>query len=480
MARRWWWLALACGCHHDAVATSQAWQGASSSGAADTSTGDGTGTSTGTSTTATGGSDTSVDDTGTTGEPYDGPIVYPFDRVHSPITPHVAEHLRTLAAAGDGLADDVFMKVGASTEVNTNNLYCFADADAVQLGDHEALAPTLARFRGGDADGTTPFDRASLAAEVGRGAGWAITGDPSPLTAELAAISPALALVHYGTNDMQLGITHASALPPFYDAMGELLDTLELRGVVPVVLAIMRRGDDPAANRWVPVYNAALRATAQARQIPLIDTYLAIDSLPGHGLGADGLHLEPDPDGACLLTEAGLEHGYNRRNLAQLELLARSDRVLVDGTYLDEVDASWIPADAPGTLDAPVPITTLPFADARDTSLAVSDAIDGYPGCDDTDESGPEVVYALELDAPTRVRIVALDRAGVDVDVHLLDGPSGDDCVVRDDTWIGIELAAGSHRIVVDTWSSAGFDYAGAYVLVVVPCADDDPECVPP
>ncbi len=474
MARASWLLAFASGCHQDGVATTQAWEGQATDG---TASSEGT-TGAALSSTSDSSGDTALDDTGSGGE-YDGPISYPFDRVHSPITPFVAANLRAITSGGDGLANDVFMKVGASTEVSMSNLACFASPTAVDLGAHTELAATLERFLGGDALGTTPFDRSSLAAEVGRSAGWAVAGDPSPLVAEIEAISPSLALVHYGTNDMELGATPGTALPPFHDAMGELLDSLMARGIVPVVVAITRRGDDPAADRWVPVYNAAMLGMAQARQIPFLDAYLAIDPLPGHGLGADGLHLEADPDGACLLTDAGLQHGYNRRNLIQLEFLARSDRVLIDDDHLDELDSAWIPAEALGTTDAPVPIVALPFADARDTTEAASDEIDNYASCDATDESGPEVVYTLELADPRRVRIVALDRAGVDVDVHLLSGPTGADCVARHDTWIGTELEPGLHRIVVDTWSDGSIDYAGEYILLVLPCEADDPDCAP-
>lgn len=424
--------------------------------------------------------DGAVDSSSSGGDepPPPGPATYPADRVHSPITASVAERLRGLASAGPELADDVFMKTGASTDVNTNNLYCFA-TPVVDLDAHVELADPLAFWLAGDAAGTTSFDRPSAATEVGRSAGWAISGDPSPLVVEIDATLPRVAFVHFGTNDMELGTTPLTALPGFYQAMSELLDTLEMRGVVPVLVGLTRRGDDPDADRFVATYNAVLRGLAQQRQVPWLDAHLAIDPLPGHGLGPDGLHLEAYADGACVLDPLGLEHGYNVRNLIQLEALARAQAALVDGIdAIDEPDPTIAAPDGTGLAEDPLVVTTLPFADSRDTTTDGESSIDVYTGCDDSDESGPEIVHAIDGAAPTAVRIVVLDRIGVDVDVHLLGASvDGASCMARDDTAIATTLPAGLHHVVVDTWAGDGMAHSGAYLLVIVRCDAGDPDC---
>lgn len=418
-------------------------------------------------------------DAGDTGEPEAPPwAYYPASRVHSPITASVAAALRARVDASEG-AQDVFMKVGASSDVNPNNLHCFA-GDGLVWGAHVELQDAWSFFLGGDAAGSSPFDRDSVATEVGRTAAWAITGEPSPLQLEIDALAPSLAFVHYGTNDMNLGITPLTALPGFYGALMDLLDHAEAAGVIPVLVGLTRRGDDPDADRFIALYNTVLRGVAQARQIPFVDAHLAIDGLPGHGLGADGLHLEPDPRGACTLDDAGLMHGYNRRNLAQLELLARMFEVVqeqVDG--LDAPTDEIAPPLGDGLAASPIVIepARLPFADARDTLRDGAAVIDGYPGCGSADESGPELVYALSPEVDTPVRIVVLDRVGTDVDVQLL----GDDldpttCLARDDTAISTTLS-GPVRIVVDSWSDGTSVFGGAYLLVVVPCDDGDLDC---
>lgn len=407
--------------------------------------------------------------------PYE-PIRYPAGRVHSPVTAYVADQWRAYAEASVEPFEDVFFKAGASSTVSQNTLHCFETDPTTDLGPHDALAPALAYFRGGDAGGTSPFGRTSLAAETGRSAAWVVDGTPSPFEQEWNAIAPRLGLLHYGTNDMNLGATYGSAMVPFHDAMMTLIDDALERGTVPVLFGITRRGDSPAADLWVESYNAMIRGMAQSRQLPFIDLFEAIDPLPEHGLSSDGLHLRAFGEGACRLTEEGLMWGYNMRNLVALEGLDRAMAVLVDDAeYLDE-DAPRFTGD--GTAEDPLRIDAFPFAHTGDTSRATTQAIDAYPPCDDADESGPEVRYRVELEEPTALRVLVLDRPEVDVDVHILEaGGDGDTCLARGDRRIEGELPAGTWDIVVDTWSAGGDTFEGEYLLVVLPCQPGDEAC---
>lgn len=425
-------------------------------------------------------SGSTTDPTGTTtadtsggDPPPQGPTRYPHDRIHSPITPTIATHLQLLRTTGPALADDVFLKAGASSDVSPDNLHCFATGE-VDLGAHLELSATLDLFLAGDAAGTTPFDRDSLATESGRSASWAIQGDPSPLQLELDAIAPGLALVHFGTNDMELGVDPGTAMPGFHESMSELLDQLAQQGVVPILVGLTVRGDDPDADRWIPTYNAVLRAMAQQRQLPFLDAWLATFPLPGHGLGPDGLHLESYEEGPCIFTDVGLTHGYNVRNLVQLEALARTTAALADDPPDDEV---LPPVVGDGSGDAPFEIDRLPFIHDADTTTGAA-AIDLYD-CSPSDQSGPELVYAIELDAAAALRVVVLDREGVDVDVHVLTGTGPRSCIARDDDIAAGTFDAGPLRIVVDSWSDGDADYPGRYLLAVVPCDPDDPACTP-
>ncbi len=417
-------------------------------------------------------------DTGETGEeqPY-LPALYPGDRVHSPITPYVIDSLLAIRELAPERPDDVFMKVGASSTVSMNTLYCFA-LDLVDLDVHEGeLGPTLDYFLNGEAADTTPFDRVTLAAQVGKSAGWAISGSPSPVEQELAAIEPSLALIHYGANDMQMGATYASALPGYYENMSDLLDLMIAQGIVPAVFGLSRRLDQPGADDWVQTYNAVGRALAQARQIPFLDLRLALEDLPSYGLSGDGLHLEADPAGACLLDPIGLDHGYNVRNLIALELLDRLRATLIEGgDNLESEPVAWL-AGA-GTLDDPLLIERLPFADTRDTSESTSSELDLYSGCMyAADESGPEYVYRLELSEPKRVRALVLDRDGVDIDIHLLDASASEaGCLQRDDFLLATTLEPGVYYFALDTFVG-DVEQVGEYTFVLLECEPGDPDC---
>ncbi len=431
-----------------------------------------------TSMTGTGGTTTDASSTGDSGEPvpYE-PERYPAGRAHSPITPYVADRMRDIAVLGPDKSEDVFMKVGASSTVSNNTLYCFAE-DPIELGDHAHLQPTLDWFLGGDAAGSTPFDRDTEAAESGRHAGWAIAGNPSPVEIELDLVSPRLALVHFGANDMGWGATYGDALVLFHSNMNLLVDMLYDEGIVPVLFGITRRADVSSAQRWVGIWNATIRGIAQARQIPFVDLYHAIDPLADNGLASDGLHLEAYSGGACVLTDEGLEHGYNQRNLLALEVLDRAAAVLVD-------DVESLDDPAPALLGTGVPtdpwqIEALPFADVRDTALDGESFVDVYSACSDSDESGPEVWYRLEVRDTTRIRAAVLDMEGVDIDVHLVDeSATGDGCIARGHHFIQTTLSPGTYHFALDTWVSDGTPQAGEFLFVLTECEEDDPACDP-
>ncbi len=416
-----------------------------------------------------------VPDGGDAGDAADpGVTRYPAGLETSPVTAAVAARMRDIAAAGPGQRDDVFMKVGASGTVSTHFLFCLAGPDhqpqyTIDLGGRDALSATLAHFRAGLVAGNTPFDRVTLAAESGRNAGWAITGAPSPLEVELDATTPRFAFVNYGTNDMGAAASYGAALGPFWERMGTLLDQLEAAGVVPIITGLNPRADDPDAARWVQTWDSVTRALAEARQVPYLSLWVASAPLAELGLAGDGIHGNVYVDGGraepCVFTADGLAFNYGVRNLRSLELLDAARRTVLVGEAAPAAPV-LAPVAGAGIAADPFVIDTLPFTHSAATAGGEA-ARDDYPGCDQgQDESGPERVYALHLDEPTALRVVVLDREGVDVDVHVL---TGDACVERDDRLLDRTLPAGDHVIVVDSFVSSASAQAGAYTLVLQP-----------
>lgn len=126
-------------------------------------------------------------------------------------------------------------------------------------------------------------------------------------------------------------------------------------------------------------------------------------------------------------------------------------------------------APGTGTLDDPIVVDAFPYVAAGTTVGAPSQVIDAYGCSPSTDETGPERVYEFVLPAPAKVMAwVEGDGGGVDIDVHLLDdatlaGAEATSCVGRDNVITEVEMAAGIHYAVVDTY--AGDAQAGDYVL---------------
>jgi hypothetical protein len=378
----------------------------------------------------------------------------------SPLSTSVRARLRALRAAHPALQDDVFAKIGDSNTVNTGFLTCF-DGGAVDLASHDddrTLESTRAFFSGGDAAGASPWDRVSASATVGWSAFHPLAGNPRPLDVEIDAIAPGLALVMFGTNDIQF-----ANLTRYADDMLTLTDALLARGVIPVVSTIPPRDDSATADAAVPRYNLVARAIAESRQVPFLDLERRLRPLADHGLGGDGLHLTSDPRGACRFDATGLTFGQNVRNLLTLQALRR-----VHAATTTDADVPFVADDpGPGRLGSgavfdPFVVDVLPFTGAADTRDSDDLDVTAWDCAPTIDESGPAQHWRVTLAAPATLHALVFDQGDVDVDVHVVkDG----DCLARNDREVTLALAAGTYDIVMDTF--AGGAQAGPYHVVV-------------
>jgi hypothetical protein len=413
--------------------------------------------------------------------------LYQSDRIQSPVTASVAEHMRAISALNPAHQEDVFMKVGASSTVSAYHLYCFAD-DEIALDGRDSLWTPIDYYIQGNANdfagegSLTPFDRDTYAAESGRTAVWAMDGTPSPVDQEIESINPSAAIVHYGTNDMGMGTTYLSAMWNFYDSYTALVDHMTTQGILPILVGINARGDSANADLWVPTYNAVIRGIAQARQIPFLDLHLAMNPLPDRGLASDGIHNNIYVlDGwtrPCHFTPEGLQFGHNLRNMITLESLDRVRQVMDD--EVESLDASTDPLIGDGSSSWPFVINQLPFTHQADTTHSPHRNLNEYLGCFATqDESGPEYLYRFEIEEETPVRILVLDSGEVDVDVHILSNTISEEaCLIRDHQDIQGILQPGHYTLALDTYVSGdGEEMAGEYMIVVLTCEEDDTDC---
>ncbi|MFO0598268.1 MAG: SGNH/GDSL hydrolase family protein [Myxococcaceae bacterium] len=402
--------------------------------------------------------------TGGTGDGGLGVLLYPTGRTHSPLTPDVVAHLQAIAALSAGKHDDVFSKVGDSNTVNTNYLSCFGGVN-VDLDGRTSLDAGIGHFARGVVQGTSPYGRTSLSATIGWSAQSAIAGSPSPLQQEIDAAQPRFATVMFGTNDVGF------ANPDLYGrSLVTIVDTLALQGVVPVVSSIPPRDDSMTADAWVPRYNLVARAVAQSRRVPFVDLHPLLLSTPQHGLGPDGVHLNVYFPSAgargCVFTTSGLGYGHNVRNLATQEGLDRAWRATTQGTAPDAMGPRM---SGTGKRGDAIVIPSLPFVDARDTRVDGEANLASYPGCSTTNESGPEVLYRLELTQSINLRAFVVSLGTADIDLHLLSAPdSGQACLARNDKVITRALTPGTYWLSLDTYQASTGVLPGEYLLVVM------------
>jgi hypothetical protein len=341
---------------------------------------------------------------------------------------------------------------------------CFAGNAADLDSFADEIGGTVEHFKAGRVGGVTPYERTSLAASVGKSADWAITGNPSPLTLEVDAAQPRYAVVMFGSNDV------ASRTAQLFGAsMLEIVDQLSAAGVVPILSTAPPNDQNATLSALIPRFNTVVRGIAQARQVPLVDLNREMLALPEHGLGPDDLHPSSFSGGACKLTPEGLMFGYNTRNLLTMQALDRA-RSAIEGDPPPDPPGGPPAVIGAGSYASPFLIGALPYTDLHDTSQSPNTTITSYPGCNATqNESGPEYVYQLTIADPISIRALVIVPDGVDIDVHLMRGLTGADCVARHDRELTADLAAGTHYFVLDTFVPAGMSArSGEYLFVLL------------
>jgi spore germination protein YaaH len=139
------------------------------------------------------------------------------------------------------------------------------------------------------------------------------------------------------------------------------------------------------------------------------------------------------------------------------------------GELWDTIDAYFTAEPDPraGDRTLPIPIASFPFGDARDTRDAPGSWFNAYGCSPATPEYGREWVYVLDVCQDGQLTASITDGAGVDVDLHLLDGLTEERCVARDDVAITSPIGPGRHYLVADTYVSDHVPQEGAYTLSV-------------
>ena len=260
---------------------------------------------------------------------YAGPILYPTDLVHSPITTSVATVLRNIAATVPSRDTHTFLKagdpimgnaVGHPDRVFPGDFFGCVESPAPMkdLGDYASLQTTIDYFQQGNVGGRTPFAHVSRCTRENF-TSWDLL-KMNLLPPEIADTNPSLAFVMFGSIDILNAGNYDPS--PQYDwqkfrdygqAMLDIEDTLIAAGVVPVLLSMPPRYWMGKTFVQTSTFVALTRAIAQGRQTPFVDFNLPMEKLADHGLESDGLHITQYDIGMttanCVFSEEGLKQG---------------------------------------------------------------------------------------------------------------------------------------------------------------------------
>ncbi|MBI4469353.1 MAG: right-handed parallel beta-helix repeat-containing protein [Acidobacteria bacterium] len=285
-----------------------------------------------------------------------------------PILPRIDEamkqRLRTVLRMGQeaGNRIQVFAKIGDSITESASFLWDVG-CGVEQLENHSDLAPVIDYFRRmvlparntsfcASEDVESPgyyqnsFNRGSVCAVAGWTVGDAL--DPelldaavrsscpppyhTPLACELQLLKPSVALIMYGTNDLE----RFNDEERFRRGLESILSEVLTKGVIPVLSTIPPRLDGDAASQFgarVAIHNQVIIDLTRAYQIPLWNYWLALQGpeMINQGMDADGVHPNVFMGGdAAVFSVEGLRYGYNQRNLTAIQALAKIKRIVID------------------------------------------------------------------------------------------------------------------------------------------------------
>jgi len=266
---------------------------------------------------------------------FDPARVADIDVLALPVVPELSDAVRAnlrdafTRGRAAGLQPDVFSKLGDCMTENAHFLIPFGDGD-FDLGPHSDLASVVARFsrtpaRAGKPWTQNSFGTPSLAAAGGFNiaapldATWSnpewCGGAESPLACELRVARPSILVIMFGTNDV------AATSPADFDFYLRTLvhDALDA-GVVPLLSTFPMRPEDPEKTL---LFNRIIVAAAREYQVPVMNLFRALETLPGRGVDPnDTIHLSVPPDGRTdILDDEHLRFGFPMRNLVTLQAL---------------------------------------------------------------------------------------------------------------------------------------------------------------
>lgn len=230
----------------------------------------------------------------------------------------VIAHLREIFATGRSLGRNprAFSTAGDSTIESPYFLSRF-DGSPYNLGAFQYLQAVIEHFKGS-------YSRKSQAVRIGQHS-WTLLNPTwadktqcqsgeSPLACEIRLNNPSVVILRLGAND--------AGVPKLFDKkMRAVVEYAIDQGVIPVL------STKPDQRQGTEQINDLLRKIAVDYKIPIWDFARVSDTLPGRGLGPDGVHLTSFYQHDYTLPQA-FQRGHGVQNLTALILLDKIWRVL--------------------------------------------------------------------------------------------------------------------------------------------------------
>jgi hypothetical protein len=240
-----------------------------------------------------------------------------------PIVPEISEHARLIYQDGLARGNDphTFVKVGDCMTHTPDFLIPIGQGDYA-LGEYESLKSVIDYFGDGEQNS---FSRESQASAGGFNAAsvldsmWAnpefCQAGESPLTCESRIMRPSVALIMFGTNDVQY-LTEEQ----FDFSLRSVVVATIRSGTLPILSTFPERPEFPEKSL---LFNQIVVQIAQDYDIPLINLWRALEPLPNKGIDAEETTAMSVPqDGeVCHFSGSNLEAGFTVRNLVTLQTL---------------------------------------------------------------------------------------------------------------------------------------------------------------
>lgn len=261
---------------------------------------------------------------------FDAQVTAKIDLTAIPILPTIDAYTRSIWAEGlqRGNNPSVFSKIGDCMTATEFYMIPFAKGD-YNLAEYTDLQKVIDRYLGAPARtpeaGFDSFSNPGLAAASGFNAAgifdatWSdpewCSAEETPLECELRVSKPSIAMVMFGTNDLN------SLKPEQFDYyLRSIVVKLINNGSIPVLWTFPNQ---PQRREVSIQYNQIVVSVAQAYNIPLVNLWLAFEDIPDQGINPkEPTHMTKPPSGkVASFAKEDLAGGYNLHNLFTLQVL---------------------------------------------------------------------------------------------------------------------------------------------------------------